>query len=256
VATLLPYVAEALTRVPEGVVVVAAVAPREGGSPVAGAADLGNPHAPDLEGLARARPDLVVADARLHGALSDALARSGARVLLVSGDSVDGTLDGLAEVGRAAGVEAAMAGLLAETRRLLAAVPRPERLAVLPLFGSPGSSFAITRGTWLGDLLARLGFVNLAGGLGGGETVPGYVPLADEWLATQSPDLVVFVAHGDPTGVVEGFRRRRWGGGGALPAAALQVLDPDLFGANPGLRLPAAARRLVELAAGVEAAAR
>ena len=58
-------------------------------------------------------------------------------------------------------------------------------------------------------------------------------------------------AHGDPAAVEAGFRREasRRPAFGAL-AARVRVLDPELFGANPGLRLPDAARRLREIAGG------
>jgi ABC-type hemin transport system substrate-binding protein len=108
----------------------------------------------------------------------------------------------------------------------------------------------IGRATWLGDLLAQLGFNNLAAGMTGRQQVPGYFELSDEVLATLRPELVLLVTHGSPRAVEESFRRRAAAGGAWTGLGDnLRVLDPDLFATNPGLRLPEAARRLAELGA-------
>ena len=61
VAALLPFVSEAVALVPAQAQLVA-VARRDLRAPLpAGLVDLGNPHSPDLEGLAAARPGVVVA---------------------------------------------------------------------------------------------------------------------------------------------------------------------------------------------------
>ena len=85
VATLLPFVEEALTRAnPEDEVLVVASVRRSLREPVAaGLVDLGNPHSPNLEQLASARPALVVGDAAIHARLEEPVARLGARLMLL-----------------------------------------------------------------------------------------------------------------------------------------------------------------------------
>src|SRR4029077_13498558 len=82
--------------------------------------DLGSPHAPSFEKLSEARPQVIVGDRQLHGALRDKLARGGAEVVLVGSDTVDATFDGLLEVGRRCRVEAPMAAQVETARRALA----------------------------------------------------------------------------------------------------------------------------------------
>jgi iron complex transport system substrate-binding protein len=247
VATLLPYVAEALGRIPE-VTIVAAVAAELGGEVPEGAVDLGSPHAPNYEALAASRPDVVVGDRRFHGAIEEKLARSGARVILVEAASVDATLDGLIAVAAAAGVEAQMQRLVSEVREALPRLHLDRAASVLPLFGAPGSFMAITERTWLGDLLAELGFEILPPDLTGRESYPGYVEVSEEVLALVRPELVLLVTHGSPHAVAESFgRESSKGGPWARLAERVRVLDPALFARNPGLEMGRAAEELVRL---------
>ena len=252
--TLVPWVAEAFAEPVDGVE-VAAAAPRWAGGPVAeGAIDLGSPHTPDLERLASARCGLVVADRRLHAEQRGALDALPSRLLWVGGGSIDATFASLLEVAESAGeapARTAMATRVAAARRELEALRSSEPLPALALFGAPGSWLAMTADSWLGDLIATLGWRNLADGAGQRAERPGFVPLSDEWLLTLEPRVVLLLAHGDPAAVEAGFRREasRRPAFGAL-AARVRVLDPELFGANPGLRLPDAARRLREIAGG------
>ena len=251
VATLLPFVADALATMPARATVVASV--RRSAvdqAPVPGI-DLGSPHAPSFERLAESRAQLVVADAAMHTALQDELARGGATVLLVDTGSVDGTFAGLVEVGRRVGGEAEMARAVAAARDGIAAASLAQPVATLPFFGAPGNFLVITERTWLGDLLDELDFRNLARASTGKESFPGYVLVSDEVLAGMQPAIVLVVAHGDPVAIREAFARRAAGGG---PWRSLQdarlgvhVLDAGSFGTNPGLAMPETARRLQAL---------
>ena len=252
VATLLPFVADALARVPEHAVVVASVRKSSVDAPPQGVIDLGSPHAPSLERLAESAAQLVVADRALHATLADKLARGGAEVLLIDTDSVDRTLAGLAEVGKRVGGATEMERAIAETRAGIAAAALAQPVSTLPLFGAPGSFLVITDRTWLGDLLDQLNFHNLTRESSGKESFPGYVLVSDEVLAGMQPALVLVVAHGDPAAIRAAFERRAEGGGpwqGLRDARlGVHVLDPEYFAANPGLALPETARRLRRIA--------
>lgn len=248
VAVLVPYVASALAELDSPRVEVVGVVSSTYRQIPPGAEDLGSPHDPNYERLAHLRPDLVVGNDRLHGPQREVLGRSGAEVLLLGGSSVAATFKGLRRVGERIGEGEAMERRLEAARERMAGLRLDEPVEVLPLFGAPGSFLVVTGSTWLGDLLEQVGFRNVVRAGAGHETFPGYVQLSDEVLATLRPDHVLLVTHGDPEAVREAFRRQATGDGpwGQLGRQA-EVLDPELFGDNPGLDLPEAARRLVEL---------
>ena len=248
VAVLVPFVADALAGLPAGRCELVASVARAGHTVAEGAIDLGSPHHPNFEVLARARPDLVIGDAALHGARRDQLGRTGAEVMLIRAESVGDTFAGLQRVGERLGAAADMEGRIAATEAELRDLRLRQPVQVLPLFGAPGSFLAITGSTWLGDLLNRLGFTNLASGAPGQEAFPGYLQLSDEVLTTLRPDRVLLVTHGKPEAVAEAFARQAEAGGPwARLAAKATVLDPEIFGDNPGLRIGEAARALVSL---------
>jgi ABC-type Fe3+-citrate transport system substrate-binding protein len=252
VATLLPYAAEALAGFEAAAVVIANVA-RPGESVAATQMDLGMAHEPNLELLATVRADLIIGDRRLHATLREQLGRFGGDVLLVDASSVQATFDGLLEIGRRVGLEKELAARVAAVEAELAGLRLSTPVTTLPLFGAPGTFLAITPQTWLGDLLARLDFDNLASSGSGHQTRPGYVSLSDEVLASSRPRLVLLMAHGDADEIAHGFRKAALASGGwAHLADRVHLLDPRLFAGNPGLRMGDAGRVLVALATAPE----
>lgn len=258
VASLVPYVTTAVAELAADgapVELVAAVTPTTPGrrSLSESVVDLGSPHSPSHEYLAGTRPDVVVGNERLHAALVHDLERSGGEVMLLGSGSVAETLGDLRRLGQRLGAAETMDRRVAVVEGELDDLRLEESVEVLPLFGAPGSFLAVTRSTWLGDLLDRLGFDNPVTAGGGRETYPGYVQLSDEVLASLDPEHVLLVTHGDPEAVREMFARQAAEGGPwARLAERAVVLPPELFGDNPGLRLGAAARHLTDLAEGAE----
>jgi iron complex transport system substrate-binding protein len=251
VATLLPFVEDALAFAEERADVVASVR-RSLHEPIAaGLVDLGNPHSPNLERLAESRPDLVIGDRSLHARLAEPISRLGARLLLLDISGVDETFDSLEAVSGAVGRSPTLENQIHATRSEIDSLSVDAPAKILALFGTPGSFFVMTDRAWLGDLARKVGFENVLAD-GQQERFPGLVPVSDEVIAMARPDLVLLVAHGDPTRIrAELVRRSEQGGAwGNLSAARLgvHVLDPNLFGANPGLKLSLAARALVRLA--------
>ncbi len=253
VATLVPFAADALGRVPGRAVVVATVRRSMVDAVPAGVIDLGSPHAPSFERLVESGAQVVVADRAMHAALTDKLGRGGAEVLLIDTGSVASTLDGIRALGLRVGAGEEMESAVREVEAGLAASALKAPVPTLPLFGAPGSFLVITDRTWLGDLLERLGFRNLAAGSTGKESFPGYVQVSDEVLASLEPALVLLVAHGEPGAIREAFLRRAAADGPwrsfATAPCGVHVLDAATFGANPGLELPEAARHLRRLVA-------
>jgi iron complex transport system substrate-binding protein len=254
VATLLPYVADALVKMPaEKVMVVATVRRSMHDAPPSGVVDLGNPHSPSLEALAAAKPAIVVGDQNVHARLAENVGPLGAELILLDASDLDGTFDGLNQLGARVGAGAEMQRETAAAQTALASMALASPVETLALFGAAQRWLVVTERSWLGSLMDELGFVSVAKGAGGAERIPGYAEISDEQIATLAPALIVVVAHGDPRGLSATLEEKlgpngAWHKTGASAGGDAHVLDPTLFTANPGLALPDAAKRLVELA--------
>lgn len=254
-ATLLPYVAEAFSQLPDQALVVGSVRRSPGAPLPAGAADLGSAHTPSFETLASLRPEITVIDRRLHAALLARLTEIGGQVISIDGSSVDSTFAGLHLVAQKVGgaADRTIAARIAQARREVAAARLAQPVETLPLFGAPGSFLFITERTWLGDLLRRLGFKSsIPAWPAGRDAIPGYVEVSPELLTSFHPRIALLLAHGDATALEKAFRERfaRLIGTekGAEPVT-IRTLDPALFAGNPGLEMGRAARALQEIAA-------
>jgi iron complex transport system substrate-binding protein len=246
VATLVPCVADAVERIADRAVVVASVRPSAAGAVPAGALDLGSPHQPSFEVLHASRPELVVIDSVMHAGQADRLGRGPWQLLAIDTASIDATLAGLGELGRIAGAQGAMDAVIASTRRALYASRVSAPVRALTLFGAPGTPMVVTERTWLGDLLRELGLSDVAGSFSGAERFPGYVQLSDEILARLEPEVILLVAHGDAAQMEAAFGRRLqqeqvWTRAAASSRSRVLMLEPELFGSNPGLRIVEAA---------------
>lgn len=250
VATLCPFVTDALAAANGETEIVASVR-RSPTTPVPnGMSDLGNPHTPNLEVLVASGARIVVVDRSMHGPLVPRLEAQGLEIVLMDTSSVEGTFASLLELGRRVGAGDGYAQSVASARATLEAVRPPRSERVLALLGMPSSFFVMTARSWQGDLLARIGFHNVAGDAIGEERIPGFVPLSDEILAGLAPERVLLVAHGDPDAVRAAFERRiedrglwRSAPAGALPR--IDILPPERFLSNPGIALPEVAKELV-----------
>lgn len=251
VAALLPWVGDAVALSGPGTIAVAGVR-RELHKPLpTGIIDLGNPHSPSMERLAEAHPDLIVGDRAIHARLAPQLEALGARVLMLGTDSVAETLASLSQLSEALGKPKALEAQIATVTTQLEQLKGKTDASVVALFGAPGSFFVMTERAWLGDLARYVGY-DLEITQAGDEKFPGLVAVSDEAMAMAHPDLVLLVAHGDPSKIQADLEKKTasdgaWAG---LKSTRLgiHVLDPMLFSANPGLDIVSAAEALVALA--------
>ena len=259
VATLLPFVEDAVKLAGDDALIVASVRRSMHVSLAAGVIDLGNPHSPNMEKLAEARPDLVVGATGVHGRFRGALSSTGAKVLMLETSGVESTFEALAQVSKAIGGSDALDARISATRERISELSVEGAPQVLTLFGSPGTFYVMTDRAWLGDLATRVGYAATIAD-GGNERFPGLVPVSDEVMAMAKPDLVLLIAHGNPEKIRAELDRRTAKGGAwaGLAGAALgvHVLDPTLFSANPGLDLSRAAEELVRLGSAGQGGAR
>jgi len=248
---LVPLVDQVAARLPGDLELVANVRRSPHARLPQGLVDLGNPHEPNLEILASLAADLVVTDSLMHQRHRPRLEQAGLEVFELDTRSMDSTWEGLvalaARAGNAEPVEAAVARARAQLAELRLAKPRRAMI----VFATPGSPLVVTRDTWVGDLLARLGFDNVVEALadGGRGRFPGFLQVSDELLATSRPEVVLLLAHGDAAAAERAFRERLaagpWKAVGQAVGDDVIVLPLRWFGANPGLDAPAAGQAVL-----------
>src|SRR6476469_9815863 len=140
---------------------------------------------PDLDRVRALEPDLVVANAEENREEDvEALRAAGVRVWMTAPATVDQALDGLGRLCAVLGH--ASPGWLADARAAWADPPRlPGVRAVVPIWRRPW--MVVGRDTFAGDVLARLGVVNVFAG-----AADRYPKLQPDEVAALDVDLVVF----------------------------------------------------------------
>jgi iron complex transport system substrate-binding protein len=145
---------------------------------------------PNLEAIARYRPDLVVVGFD-PGSLVDGLERLDIPVLLQPAPSdLEGAYDEIADLGTATGHADEAEQLVAEMREDLddlAAATRDEGLSVYHELGP--DYFSATSKTFIGSVYELLGLENIADSTGGGAS--DYPQLSAEYILDSDPDLIV-----------------------------------------------------------------
>ncbi|MBL8111405.1 MAG: ABC transporter substrate-binding protein [Acidobacteria bacterium] len=147
--------------------------------------------APDLEGVVALAPDLVVVSKDgVDRAAYEKLVSLGLRVVVTDGSSIDGVLDDLRRVAGAAGLAGRGETIVSRLRERLAglgarvrALGRGPRALLLvwpepPVVAGPK--------TFVGDVLARAGFVNVVP-----ERAGEWPRVSLETLASWKPDIVI-----------------------------------------------------------------
>jgi iron complex transport system substrate-binding protein len=147
---------------------------------------------PDPEAIAALTPDLVVVSADTHG-LSAALAKAGIKTLVLpDARTLDDAFAEFSLVGTATGHAAEGEGLARRTRdgidRLVAETPKPARPLRYYHELDP-TYFSVTSATFLGQLYARFGLINVADGADPNAS-GGYPQLSAERILQADPALI------------------------------------------------------------------
>ena len=213
---------------------------------------------PNLEAIARYRPDLVVASQN-SGGLVAGLTRLGIPVLIEPAvTSLDGAYQQIDQIGQAAGhlmaaqkVTAAMKTQIAATVRQ-AGSSHPSVTYYWELTANP--YYSVTSATFIGQIVALFGLKNIADAADKASD-GGYPQLSEEYIVKAQPQIIFLAdnqaADGGQTPAVVA-KRPGWS---AIPA----VKDHEVIGLNDdiasrwGPRLP---RLVAEIAQAVEQASR
>lgn len=205
---------------------------------------VGLPPNPNLEQLVALKPDLVLAaNIPFHHVLVPVLEKAGIPILLQTLDSYPQVLTTLAFYGRLTGQpDKAAAEIARIEQQYQAAVnsaqgkPAPR---VLILWGTTESFTMALSTSFAGDLVNRLGGVNVAEEAENTAATGGYAPLSLEFVAKANPEVILFITHSADDKVEAKFRNElarqpAWQGIAAVRHNRVHKLPYHLFAVNPG----------------------
>lgn len=212
---------------------------------------------PSLEKLVALNPDLILGvNVPPHHNIIGVLDKAGIPILLQTLENYQQILDTLQFYGELSGhpekasktiadIEAAYQKVISKKR----AQPVPK---VLIVWGSTESFNMATPRSFSGDLLKRIGAINIADTQDVLSTKVSYSPLSMEYVAEKNPDVILLITHSSDKEVSEKFRNElakhpAWQNLKAVKNNRVHILPYHLFAVNPGTRVGEALTLLDQL---------
>ena len=157
---------------------------------------LSHPNGPNMEQLARLRPDLVLSSAAWSRGFS-AMRQLGMTVRTTDPTRVTAIPAETRRLGALVGRSAQAATAARRQQADIAAATRgiATRPSVLLVLGVGRTPYAFLPSSWGGDVVTRAGGRLLTEGLSGSG---GYAKISDEVVVAKDPDVIIAVPHGNP----------------------------------------------------------
>lgn len=207
--------------------------------------EVGIIHTPNVEKILALQPDLVIGvNVSYHNKMRDTLAQNGIPLYINALDTLEDTYHTLAFFGELTGEETVAAGQADSIRYTCdAAIDKAKGKTgpqVLLLFSTPDSASAATSKSFPGDLLKRIGAVNIADLEA--EPSEAFVPLSKEYVLRHNPDVIGIISMGQAEGQAEQFLHQMhedesWRETRAVQQGRVFLLPSSLFTVNPGSRV-------------------
>lgn len=212
---------------------------------VAGVEKVGDAFAPDYEKIVSLKPDLVLAVGTAESQLVKGLEGYGMKVLVLQAQTVDQVLEDIELVGKVTGTEKQARELAEDIRSRVEAV-RSKTAQIGPegrarVFWCLDSQlWTVGPGSFVNDLIAVAGGVNVAAGLG-----QPYGQFSMESLLEADPDVIVIPVL-EPSVPADLARLDGWSRLEAVRQGRVFTIDPDLV-SRPGPRIAEAIESLAAL---------
>lgn len=210
--------------------------------------DVGSAYRPEPEKILGLRPDLVVGSVGTTAAAIRALSALPVPIIVTPDSSLKSVYDTYTQLGQLTGranyAAARLAYLQSQVKRTLAKIPvRAAKPRVLVLLAAGGQIFSTTDETYIGDLVERLGAVNVAKGTPSADPrQPGFVVLSLEQIIAANPEVVIAFRAVTATGAaapspLENLEKQpAWQNLAAVKAGRVHVLSSDPHVTAPGPR--------------------
>ncbi|MCB0863043.1 MAG: ABC transporter substrate-binding protein [Solirubrobacterales bacterium] len=156
---------------------------------------LSHPNGPNLEVMAKIKPDLVFSSTRWSKGTS-AMKRLGIRVVYADPTGLGQVYPTIRKIGRKIGRSAQAGRLIASMKKRVnrATKPTTKHPKILVVLGIGTTAMAFLKNSWGGQLVRAAGG-NLV--TGGATNSGGFARLSDEVVVAQNPDIIVVVPHGN-----------------------------------------------------------
>lgn len=207
---------------------------------VAEAVRIGNPMEPDLEVIASLEPTIVVSVNTLSEDLKTQFETIGAEAFFVDLSSYEGLKASIRSLGERFGVEekaeALVQGFEEREGAVEALIADQESPSVLIIFGAGSSFMVASEDTYVGDLVKKAGGTNVIT-----DAPASFSPVDMEYLASQNPEYILFMAHANPEESLEAFRQEfekneAWQSFDAVKNDQVIALETGMFGMSANLQ--------------------
>lgn len=161
--------------------------------------EVGQPMSPDMEKIKVLNPDIFLSTASLKDSLGKKLEESGIKAKFYSLDSYNAVMETIKSLSEDFDAKEAGDKLLKayaeREKKVLDSVKGKKAPKVMIIFGTPGNFTIATEKSYSGDLLKKLGAVNIASSLGKAEG--SYMPLSMEAVMKENPDIILRLTHAE-----------------------------------------------------------
>lgn len=219
--------------------------------------EVGVIHNPSVETILNLQPDLVIGiNVPFHQQLIPTLEKADIPVLIKSLDTYEDVLETLAFYGELTGrkdtAQAKIEEIKTDYKEAVTKAEGKNPPKSLMIWGTLDSFSMATSKSFAGNLVYRLGGNNIADSIDSvAKDNSGFIPLSMEYIATQNPEVIFIVTHGDPKAVKTGLDNTLganplWQDVSAVKNGRVYVLPYQLFAVNPGTRIAQALNILAD----------
>jgi len=207
--------------------------------------EVGSAHGIDLEKVTMLRSDVVLGNNPMNIKDVPAIEAIGAKMVLTEANSVDDVKNQIQLFGQLLQEENRARDITDTIDEKITAIQSnqsSDKKRVLLVYGAPGTNMAALPNSLSGSLVELAGGENIASDFASLANYPQYAQLNAERIIESNPQFILFMGHGDPEKVRDGFIKEMkqtagWQHLEAVQNNHFEILPPDLFGTNPGTRV-------------------
>lgn len=215
---------------------------------------IGSSHQPDLEQIAKLKPEVVLGPASIKDSMEKKLGPASLPTAYMPVDSLEELKLSTKTLGRLLGREDQANAFLQDVdrqeREAIERVKGKPAPKVMFLFGSAEALMLMNDNTFAGSIARNLGATNVVS-----EELKlkeAYVPFNMESVVAANPDVILLVAHGDPDAVAKKFKddvkkNGAWEKMNAFQNGKMASLDFELFGIASIVKAPDAYKEMARI---------